>query len=61
MGGTGKAYFVYSQSTMQEALKHIDSMSADMGGTDILSPLAHAIDKLAPDHKEVRIFLLTDG
>ena len=61
MGGTGKAYFMYDQSTMQEALRHIDAMSADMGGTEILEPLTHAIDNLALSHKEVRIFVLTDG
>ena len=52
---------MYDQSTMQEALRHIDAMSADMGGTEILEPLTHAIDNLALGHKEVRIFVLTDG
>jgi hypothetical protein len=46
---------------MQEALIHIDAMKANMNNTDILAPLAHAIDDLAPAHKEVRIFVLTDG
>ena len=36
-------------------------MKADISGTEILAPLSHAIDKIAPGHKEVRIFLLTDG
>jgi hypothetical protein len=36
-------------------------MEANMYGTEILEPLSHAIDVLAPSHKEVRIFLLTDG
>jgi hypothetical protein len=32
-----------------------------MGGTNILAPLSHAIDHLALGHRQVRIFLLTDG
>lgn len=36
-------------------------MCADMGGTNILDPLTESIKNLAPNHKETRIFLLTDG
>lgn len=46
---------------MQEALNHINDMSANMGGTNILAPLSQAIDKLATGHKQTRIFMLTDG
>ena len=46
---------------MQEALSHINDMSANMGGTNFLAPLSHAIDELATGHKETRIFMLTDG
>ena len=46
---------------MQLALNHISPMKADMGGTEILEPLSHDIDQLAPGHKEVRIVLLTYG
>ena len=53
--------FCYDQSTMQLALNHISPMKADMGGTEILEPLSHDIDQLAPGHKEVRIVLLTYG
>jgi hypothetical protein len=59
--GEPQAYFEYNQETMKRALMHIDQMEADMISTEILEPLSHAIDDLAPDHKEVRIFLLTDG
>jgi len=52
---------VYDQSTMTNALSHINDMSADMGGTNILAPLSHAIKDLARGHKETRIFMLTDG
>ena len=61
MGGHGKAYFEYNQSTMQEAISHIKDMSANMCGNNLIEPLSLAIDKLATGHKEVRIFVLTDG
>ena len=59
--GEPQACFEYNQETMKRALMHIDQMEADMISTEILEPLSHAIDDLAPGHKEVRIFLLTDG
>lgn len=31
----------YSQKTMEEALKKVDKMRADLGGTEILKPLKH--------------------
>ena len=31
---------------MELALNHIDMIQADMGGTDIILPLTHAIDVL---------------
>jgi hypothetical protein len=36
-------------------------MSADMGGNNLIEPLSLVIDRLATYHKEVRVFLLTDG
>ena len=44
-----------------KAHKYIEQIDAEMGGTNILPPLAHAIDKIAPNATECRIFLLTDG
>jgi len=32
-----------------------------MGGTNILSPLTHVVDRLSTENKQTRIFLLTDG
>ena len=46
---------------MELALKHVESMQADMGGTNILAPLSNAIKILTPIEKQGRIFLLTDG
>lgn len=31
----------YSQKTMEEALKKVKKMGADLGGTEILKPLKH--------------------
>jgi uncharacterized protein with von Willebrand factor type A (vWA) domain len=36
-------------------------MNANMGGTNINSPLTEAIKKLSLDYPQTRIFLLTDG
>lgn len=42
---------VYSEDTMEEALKRVKSMSADMGGTEILQPLKHIYSQPCyPDH-----------
>ena len=31
----------YSQKTMEEAVKKVEKMEADLGGTEILMPLEH--------------------
>lgn len=31
----------YSEKTMEEALKKVETMAANLGGTEILSPLQH--------------------
>ncbi len=36
-------------------------MQADMRGNNLIEPLSLVIDTLATGHKEVRIFVLTDG
>lgn len=47
---------------MEAAKAHINSMDADLGGTEIYNPLRYAIDELkASDYDKKRIFLLTDG
>ncbi len=42
---------VYSEVTMEEAQRRVKSMSADMGGTEILQPLKHIYTQPCyPDH-----------
>uniref|UniRef100_A0A672LR19 von Willebrand factor A domain-containing protein 5A-like n=1 Tax=Sinocyclocheilus grahami TaxID=75366 RepID=A0A672LR19_SINGR len=52
---------VYSEDTMEEALKRVKSMSADLGGTEILQPLKHIYSQPCyPDHPR-QLFIFTDG
>uniref|UniRef100_A0A8C1YAA7 von Willebrand factor A domain-containing protein 5A-like n=1 Tax=Cyprinus carpio TaxID=7962 RepID=A0A8C1YAA7_CYPCA len=52
---------VYSEVTMEEALRRVKSMSADMGGTEILQPLKHIYSQPCyPDHPR-QLFVFTDG
>jgi len=44
---TKSDHYEYNQSTMEQALSHIEQMYANMGGTNILAPLSNAIDKLS--------------
>ena len=37
----GSASVEYSEKTMEEALKKVEKMDADLGGTEILEPLKH--------------------
>lgn len=37
----GSTSVEYSQKTMEEALKTVERMGADLGGTEILKPLQH--------------------
>ncbi|XP_051545300.1 von Willebrand factor A domain-containing protein 5A-like isoform X3 [Myxocyprinus asiaticus] len=52
---------VYSQDTMEEAVKRVQQMRADMGGTEILQPLEHIYSQPCyPDHPR-QLFIFTDG
>ncbi|KAL0152979.1 hypothetical protein M9458_051732 [Cirrhinus mrigala] len=52
---------VYSEETMEEALRRVKSMNADMGGTEILQPLKHIYSQPCyPDHPR-QLFVFTDG
>jgi hypothetical protein len=46
---------------VEAALDYISKIEADMGATDILTPLSFAINTLSKQQKDTRIFLLTDG
>ncbi|CAD8149835.1 unnamed protein product [Paramecium pentaurelia] len=54
----------YSQTTLETAIKHVEQMDADMGGTQIITPLqqmvynkSYGVSKLTT----LNVFLLTDG
>ncbi|KAK9952010.1 hypothetical protein ABG768_017878 [Culter alburnus] len=51
----------YNQDTMDQALKRVKKMKADMGGTEILEPLKHIYSQPCyPDHPR-QLFIFTDG
>ncbi|XP_056128573.1 von Willebrand factor A domain-containing protein 5A-like [Rhinichthys klamathensis goyatoka] len=52
---------VYSQDTMDQAMKSVKEMKADLGGTEILQPLKHIYSQRCnPDHPR-QLFIFTDG
>ncbi|KAK2866885.1 hypothetical protein Q8A67_025002 [Cirrhinus molitorella] len=51
----------YNQDTVDQALKRVKKMQADMGGTEILQPLKHIYSQRhLPDHPR-QLFIFTDG
>ncbi|KAF4094843.1 hypothetical protein G5714_023921 [Onychostoma macrolepis] len=51
----------YNQDTMDQALKRVKEIEADMGGTEILQPLKHIYSQPCyPDHPR-QLFIFTDG
>ncbi|RVE64341.1 hypothetical protein OJAV_G00124910 [Oryzias javanicus] len=51
----------YSQRSMRQALKKVEEMSADLGGTEILEPLRHIYgQRCIPGHPR-QLFVFTDG
>lgn len=60
----GQNQIHYNEETMQRALTKVSNQEADLGGTDILTPLGYAQDlKSTKDGRELfkRVFILTDG
>ncbi|CAK76747.1 unnamed protein product (macronuclear) [Paramecium tetraurelia] len=54
----------YSQNTLETAIKHVEEMDADMGGTCIIAPLKQMIyhkNYGASKNTTLNVFLLTDG
>ncbi|XP_073725015.1 von Willebrand factor A domain-containing protein 5A-like isoform X2 [Misgurnus anguillicaudatus] len=52
---------VYNQDTMDQVLKRVNEMRADMGGTKILQPLEHIYSQPCyPEHPR-QLFVFTDG
>ncbi len=50
---------VYSEETLAEATRHIASMSANMGGTEILLPLEAVFARGGYRNKPLQVFLFT--
>ncbi|XP_066540422.1 von Willebrand factor A domain-containing protein 5A-like isoform X4 [Hoplias malabaricus] len=51
----------YTQNTMEEAMKKVAAINADMGGTELLKPLNHIYSQgYLPDHPR-QVFVFTDG
>ncbi|XP_061574910.1 von Willebrand factor A domain-containing protein 5A-like isoform X7 [Cololabis saira] len=51
----------YSEKSMEEALKKVEEMSADMGGTEILQPLKHIYSQPCIPNQPRQLFVFTDG
>ncbi|XP_054549140.1 von Willebrand factor A domain-containing protein 5A isoform X2 [Talpa occidentalis] len=64
-GSSYKSFFKdsvqYTQETMEEAVKEVKLMQADLGGTEILQPLQAIYSRPSiPDHP-LQLFVFTDG
>ncbi|XP_041796181.1 von Willebrand factor A domain-containing protein 5A-like isoform X2 [Chelmon rostratus] len=51
----------YSQKTMEEALKKVEQMGANLGGTEILKPLKHIYSQPCIPSQPRQLFVFTDG
>ncbi|XP_062274902.1 von Willebrand factor A domain-containing protein 5A-like isoform X1 [Scomber scombrus] len=51
----------YSEKTMEEALKKVENMGADLGGTEILQPLKHIYSQPCIPSQPRQLFVFTDG
>uniref|UniRef100_A0A672HXG0 von Willebrand factor A domain-containing protein 5A-like n=1 Tax=Salarias fasciatus TaxID=181472 RepID=A0A672HXG0_SALFA len=51
----------YSQQTMEEALKIVGTMEADLGGTQILKALKHIYEQPCIPRQPRQLFVFTDG
>ncbi|KAM6932894.1 von Willebrand factor A domain-containing protein 5A-like [Xenentodon cancila] len=51
----------YSEKSMEEALKNVEGMEADMGGTEILEPLKHIYSQPCIPNQPRQLFVFTDG
>jgi Ca-activated chloride channel family protein len=56
-----KESVAYSQSSLDDAGRKIAAMQADLGGTEMLKPLTHALEGLSASAESRHIILITDG
>ncbi|XP_042370907.1 von Willebrand factor A domain-containing protein 5A-like [Plectropomus leopardus] len=59
MGGSKSVE--YSQETMEKALKQVEQMTANLGGTEILRPLEHIFSQSCIPNQPRQLFVFTDG
>jgi len=64
-GSTFESYFndsvEYTKENMEAALNKAKTMGADLGGTNLLSPLKNIFEKKAKEGYVKQIFIITDG
>ncbi|XP_057605222.1 von Willebrand factor A domain-containing protein 5A [Hippopotamus amphibius kiboko] len=64
-GSSYEAFFQnsveYTQSTMEEALRRVKLMQANLGGTEILTPLRHIYRAPSIPGHPLQVFVFTDG
>ncbi|XP_049914689.1 von Willebrand factor A domain-containing protein 5A-like isoform X1 [Epinephelus moara] len=51
----------YNEETMEEALKKVEAMNADLGGTEILEPLKEIYRQPTIPNQPRQLFVFTDG
>ncbi|RVE64487.1 hypothetical protein OJAV_G00126350 [Oryzias javanicus] len=51
----------YSEKSMEEALKKVEGMQANLGGTEILQPLKHIYSQPSISNQPRQLFVFTDG
>ncbi|XP_013881794.1 von Willebrand factor A domain-containing protein 5A [Austrofundulus limnaeus] len=51
----------YSEKTMEEAVKKVEGMDANLGGTEILRPLEHIFSQPCVPKQPRQLFVFTDG
>ncbi|XP_030601325.1 von Willebrand factor A domain-containing protein 5A-like isoform X2 [Archocentrus centrarchus] len=51
----------YSQKTMKKALKKVEQMEANLGGTEILQPVKHIYSQPCIPNQPRQLFVFTDG
>uniref|UniRef100_A0A3Q1CK67 VIT domain-containing protein n=1 Tax=Amphiprion ocellaris TaxID=80972 RepID=A0A3Q1CK67_AMPOC len=51
----------YNQKTMEEALKKVEEMEANLGGTEILKPLKHIYSQRCIPNQPQQLFVFIDG
>ncbi|XP_067450294.1 von Willebrand factor A domain-containing protein 5A-like isoform X1 [Thunnus thynnus] len=51
----------YNEKTMEEALKKVEEMGANLGGTEILKPLKHIYSQPCIPSQPRQLFVFTDG